>query len=43
MSDIINCVGGDTLRVQFSTTVTAPSIVSSNFDNYISIARVGSN
>lgn len=39
ITDIINCTSGDTLRIQVSTTVTAPSIVSSNFDNYISIAK----
>jgi hypothetical protein len=40
VSDIVSCVAGDTLRVQASTSVTGPSIVSSNFDNYVSLARV---
>lgn len=41
LSDIIQCVAGDTLRIQVSTTATAPSIVSSNFDNYLSLSRIG--
>ena len=40
VSDIISCNVGDTLQIQASTSVTGPSIVSSNFDNYISLARV---
>lgn len=41
LSDIINCAASDTIRIQASSNVTAPSIVSSNFDNYFSIALVG--
>jgi hypothetical protein len=40
-SDLINCVTGDTLRIQASSSVTGPSIVASNFDNYFSIFRTG--
>lgn len=40
ISDILSCVATDTIRIQVSTNSTAPSIVSSNFDNYLSIARV---
>lgn len=40
ISDIINCVATDTLRIQVSTTATLPTIVSSNFDNYLSICKV---
>lgn len=41
ISDIISCAANDTIRVQYSTQGTAPSIVSSNTKNFISIARVG--
>ncbi len=41
ISDIINCAAGDTIRIQVSTSATGPSIVSSNFDNYISLALIG--
>lgn len=41
ISDIISCVASDTLRIQVSTNAVAPSIVSSNFDNYLSICKVG--
>lgn len=41
-SDIINLADGDTIRIQVSSSATGPSIVSSNFDNYLSICRVGS-
>lgn len=41
MSDLISCVAGDTIRIQASSNVTGPSIVSSNFDNYLSIVRTG--
>lgn len=41
LSDIIQCTAGDTIRIQASTTATAPSIVSSNFDNFFSIAKIG--
>lgn len=41
ISDIINCLAGDTLRVQVSSSTTSPSITASNSRNYLSIARVG--
>lgn len=41
IQDDINCIAGDTLRVQVSSTGTTPAIVSSNFDNFITIKRVG--
>ena len=41
LSDTINCLAGDTLRVQLSSGATSPSIVSSNTKNFISIFRVG--
>lgn len=41
ISDVINCTAGDTIRIQASSSVTGPSIVSSNFDNYLSICMVG--
>lgn len=41
LSDIINCLAGDTLKVQVSSGATGPSIVSSNTKNYISICRLG--
>ncbi len=41
-SDLIGAIGGDTIRAQVSTSGTgSPAIVSSNYDNYFSIARVG--
>lgn len=40
-SDLVNCLAGDTIRIQVSSSVTGPSIVSSNFDNYFSIFRQG--
>lgn len=40
-SDLISCNAGDTVRIQVSSSVTGPSIVSSNFDNYFSIFRQG--
>lgn len=40
ISDIIPCAATDTIKIQVSTNSTAPSIVSSNFDNYLSIAKV---
>lgn len=39
-NDIINCALNDTIRIQVSTSTTLPSIVSSNFDNFLSIAKV---
>lgn len=39
--DIISCIAGDTLRIQVSSAATSPAIVSSNFDNYISLAKIG--
>lgn len=41
ISDLINCALNDTIRIQVSTSVTAPSIVSSNFDNYLSLFWTG--
>lgn len=41
VGDIISCVAGDTLRIQVSSAGTGPSISASNFDNYISLSRVG--
>lgn len=41
ISDIVSCVATDTLRIQVSSSATLPTIVSSNFDNYISLALVG--
>lgn len=41
VSDIVNCVAGDTIRIQVSTAGATPSIVSSTVANYVSIARVG--
>lgn len=41
ISDIISCVATDTLRIRVSTSSLAPSIVASNFDNYLSICKVG--
>ncbi len=41
IDDIISCVAGDVLRIQVSNSCTSPVIVTSNFENYISIARVG--
>ena len=41
LTDIINCVAGDTLRIQISNSGTTPAIVSSNFENFITINRVG--
>jgi hypothetical protein len=41
MSDIINCALNDTIRIQVSSSITGPSIVTSNFDNYLSICKVG--
>lgn len=41
MSDTLNCLAGDTIRVQCLSQGTAPSIVSSNFENWFSISRSG--
>lgn len=40
ISDIINCALNDTLRIQVSTSAVTPSIVSSNFDNFLSISKL---
>ncbi len=40
-ADLINCIAGDTIRVQVSTSGTGPSIVSSNSKNFFSIVRTG--
>ncbi len=41
LSDEISCVAGDTIRIQVSSSGTGPAVVSSNFENYISIFRTG--
>lgn len=41
VSDIIQCVSGDVLTIKVSSSATGPAIVSSNFDNYMSLVRVG--
>lgn len=41
IADVISCLAGDTVRIQVSTSAVVPSIISSNFDNYFSIFRVG--
>lgn len=41
IEDTINCIAGDTLRIQVSNSGTTPAVVSSNTKNYLSIARVG--
>lgn len=41
LSDEISCVAGDTLRIQVSNSGTGPAIVSSNFENYVSLFRTG--
>lgn len=40
ISDIIDCAISDTLRIQVSSSAITPSIVSSNFDNYLSISKL---
>lgn len=40
VSDIINCVAGDTIQIQAATSAGSPAIVSSNTTNKFSIARV---
>lgn len=41
IDDQINCLAGDTIRIQVSSAATTPSIVSSNSKNYFSISRLG--
>ena len=41
VSDLISCITGDVLTIKVSSSATAPTIVSSNFDNYFSIFRAG--
>jgi len=41
LSDVINCVVGDTIMVQVSSGATTPSIVPSNSKNFFSIQWVG--
>lgn len=41
VSDIFNCLAGDTLKTQVSCGASLPTIVSSNSKNYFSIYRVG--
>lgn len=40
IGDTLSCSAGDTIQIQASTNATLPTIVSSNFDNYFSIANV---
>lgn len=40
ISDIIKCAANDTLRIQISSSAIVPSIVASNFDNYLSISKL---
>ncbi len=42
ISDIISLSPADTIRIQASSGASAPSIVASNFDNYVSIIKVSS-
>lgn len=39
IDDTINCAALDTLQIKVSTTGAAPSIVSSNFDNYFTVTK----
>lgn len=39
--DVINCLAGDTLRIQALSDATSPTIASSNVANYITIVRMG--
>jgi hypothetical protein len=41
VSDIINCVAGDTLQIFAGNNGTTPNIQSSSVINYVSISRVG--
>lgn len=41
VSDIFNCVAGDTIKVQVSSSATLPTIVSSNSRNYFSWSFLG--
>jgi hypothetical protein len=41
LSDTIECVAGDTLRVQAACGATTPAILASAPHNFISIERVG--
>lgn len=41
VSDIISCIAGDVLRIQVSSTGTAPSIIASNTKNFVSISKLG--
>lgn len=40
-SDIINCIAGDVLRIQVSSTGTSPAIIASNTKNFVSVTKVG--
>jgi len=40
ISDAIDCQSTDTIRIQVSTNSTSPTIVASNFDNYLSIVKI---
>lgn len=41
LSDTVQCLGGDQLRIQVSSSATAPSITVSNTKVFFSISRVG--
>ncbi len=41
LNDVVDCLAGDTLRVQVLSNGTSPNITSSTLDNYMSICRVG--
>lgn len=41
VGDIFYCLAGDTIKVQVSSGATAPAIVSSNSQNWVSWSRVG--
>lgn len=43
VGDVFYCLQGDTLKVQVSSTITTPVIVSSTSKNWFSIAKVGGN
>lgn len=40
IADIVNAVENDTIRIQVSSSGTGPTIAASNFDNYMSIAKL---
>lgn len=42
IADILNCAASDTITIRALSGATTPTIVSSNFRNFFSIARIGS-